>query len=144
MKFKLLRLLFRKDIDFFQMIRILLRKRKLEEMLSKDVFKNVDLYKVMNPALSKTELENMEADWLPTDDEILKYYKMYVKKFQLDRENKWSVEEPMLFEEWEKRAKATGGYRYMIGHTVDAFIGSPYTIYHRYRDYEKLVQDDNK
>ena len=134
------------------------RKRKLEK-IGLD-FSGIDMKQMMNPNLSDYELEKIESDGIPTDDEIGLYYLMYLKKFELDRnkDDGWSVEEPMSLERFEKQSKSLtetinedgetitivvpGGYRWMISKTVDAFIGfPPNCIYHRYVDYEKLVKE---
>ena len=112
------------------------RKRKLEK-LGMD-FSDVDMKQMMNPSLSNYELEKMESDDIPTDVEIELYFNMYLKKFYRDREDEWSVELPMSFEEFEKKAKTLtetiheegetitieipGGYRWMISKTVDALM----------------------
>lgn len=142
-------------MKIFKWIKIMWRKRKLEK-LGLD-FSGIDMQQMMNPCLSDYELEMVESDDIPTDDEIELYFNMYLKKFYLNRENQWSVELPMSFEEFEKHSKSLtetinedgeiiivipGGYRWMISQTVDAFIGFPPNgSYHRYVDYEKLVKD---
>lgn len=140
----------------FKWIKIMWRKHKLEK-LGLD-FSNVDMKQMMNPSLSDYELEKMESDDIPTNEEIELYFNMYLRKFYRDREDEWSVELPMSFEEFEKKAQTPteiiseegdtigimvrGGYKFMIPQTVDVFIGfPPYTIYHRYVDYEKLVKE---
>lgn len=143
-------------MKIFRWIKIMWRKRKLEK-LGLD-FSNIDMKQMMNPFLSDYELEKIESDDIPTDDEIGLYYLMYLKKFELDREDDWSVEEPMSSEKFEKQVKSLtetinengetitivipGGYRWMISKTVDAFIGFPPNCgYQRYVDYEKLVKE---
>ena len=143
-------------MKIFRWIKIMWRKRKLEN-LGLD-FSDIDMKQIMNPFLSDYELEKMESDEIPTDVEIELYFNMYLKKFYRDREDEWSVELPMSFEEFEKKAKTLtetiheegetitieipGGYRWMISKTVDAFIGFPPNCgYQRYVDYEKLVKE---
>ena len=137
-------------MKIFRWIKIMWRKRKLEK-LGLD-FSNIDMKQMMNTSLSDYELKKMESDDIPEDEEIELYFNMYLKKFYKDREDEWSVELPMSFEEFNKKAKTKteiiseeGGYKFMIPQTVDAFIGfPPYTTYHRYVDYEKLVKEDSK
>ena len=145
-------------MKLFKRIKIMWRKRKLEK-LGFD-FSNIDMKQIYNPCLSDYELKKMESDDIPTDDEIGLYYLMYLKKFELDRVDDWSVEEPISLEKFEKMSKTPtetiheegetitiqilGGYRWMITKTVDAIIGFPPDggIYHRYVDYEKLVKEN--
>ncbi len=144
-------------MKIFKWIKIMWRKRKLEKT-GLD-FSGIDMKQMMNPTLSIYELEKMESNEIPTDNEIELYYLMYLKKFELDRVDDWSVEEPMSFVDFEKHSKSLtetinekgetitivipGGYRWMISKTVDAFIGIPPNgIYHRYVDYESLVEED--
>ena len=124
-------------MKIFRWIKMMWRKRKLEK-LGLD-FSGIDMKQMMNPCLSDYELEKMESDDIPTDEEIELYFNMYLKKFYKDREDEWSVELPMSFEEFNKKAKTKteiiseegdtigimvrGGYKFMIPRTVDAFIG---------------------
>ena len=145
-------------MKLFKWIKIHWRKRKLEK-IGLD-FSNVDMKQMLNPFLSNYELEKMESDDIPNDEEIELYFKMYLKKFYLDRENEWSVEVPTSFEEFDERCKTPpttiinengetisfikpDGYRWMISKTVDAFIGfPPNMVYQRYTNYEKLVREE--
>ncbi len=93
----------------------------------------------------------IESGKMPTDEHIQLYYKMYMKKFELDREsnNDWDVSEPMNFEEFEKKAKScldtVGGYRFIIGQTMDMFIGGfDGGSMIRYRDYRKMVEKEDE
>lgn len=93
----------------------------------------------------------MKKNDLPDDESIAKYYKMYLKKFELDNTDVWNVEDPMTFEEFEMNAKRDIdeiGFRvrwqFMIAMTSDAFMytpGSGTSTMMRYRDYEELIKE---
>lgn len=115
---------------------------------------------MINPEPTDWETEKLnDMENLPTDEEILLYYKMYCKKFELDNQDTWTTLEPMPFEEWEKHAKSKtevhkfkdsdfgfwkgGGYQFIIPHTMDTMIGFPPNhSYHRYHDYKGMVEVD--
>lgn len=117
---------------------------------------------VTDPCLSRKELDLYADNPEPTEADILKYYKMYCKKWEIKCENEWTTREPMSFDEWEKNAKAEtkvsgnpktqkylfvmpGKYQFMIPQTCDVMIGFPPNhTYHRYTDYAKLVEEDDK
>ncbi len=113
-----------------------------------------------NPAVSNDELELLKSNECPTDEHILKYYKMYLAKDRLEKEDTWSTKQPISFDEWEKIAKRpteimdatddigfqiNGGYQYIIPMTCDSMIGMPPNqYYHRYYDYVDMAKVDNK
>ena len=96
---------------------------------------------------SREETELLQSGLMPTDEHILLYYKMYLKKFEKDQWSEWDTAEPMSFEEWEERAKmcldTVGGYRFIIGQTMDMFIGGMGgSSMLRHTDYRRLVEYD--
>lgn len=93
-------------MKILRLLKIMWRKRKLEKKLGKEFFKDVDMLQMASPCLSDDEMNKMNSDDIPTDEEIELYFNMYLKKFYLDRENEWSVETPMPFEEFETKCKA--------------------------------------
>lgn len=101
------------------------------------------------------ESKLMQENEIPDDESISKYYKMYCKKFELDNANKWNTAEPITFEWWEKCAKndfeeeQVGGvcWQFMIAMTSDMFSFDPNTgqaTMMRFRDYEKLIEEEDK
>lgn len=110
---------------------------------------------LFNPNLNIDEIKLLANDHTPTEEDIVLYYKMYIKKFDMMKEQEWTTQQPMSFKTWEDRAKTktkispmskdmafvvTGGYQYMIPMTCDTMIGiPPNQIYHRYHDYKNMV-----
>lgn len=97
----------------------------------------------------RKETELLQSGKMPTDEHIELYYKMYVKKFELDHEDEWSTQipEPMSFSEFEKRAKmcldTVGGYPFIIGSTMDMFMHGPDgNAMMRCRDYRGMIEND--
>lgn len=91
---------------------------------------------------SAEETEKMTSGEIPSDEDIDKYYRMYLKKFELDTEDEWTTAEPIPFEEFEKDAKKDDGWRFLIRMTSDAFSFDPSSgqaIMWRYRDYEEMI-----
>jgi hypothetical protein len=97
------------------------------------------------------ETNLLQSNEIPTDEHILLYYKMYLKKWELDHKELTLPDsvKPMQFDEWEKIAKTMdeyGGYNFIISNTMDVFIsmngrcGSMM----RCNDYRKMVDDDEK
>lgn len=102
----------------------------------------------------------LQSKDIPTDEHILLYYKMYCKKFEIKYQDTWITDnvQPMIFEEWEKRAKEktemtevksgigivkTGGYQFMIPMTCDLMVGMPPNqVYLRNYDYRKMVEEE--
>lgn len=111
--------------------------------------------KLFNPFLNIEEIELLTNDRTPTEEDIVLYYKMYIKKFEMMKEQEWTTQQPMSFKTWEDRAKTktkvtqmgkdmafvmTGGYQYMIPMTCDTMIGlPPNQIYQRHNDYKSMV-----
>ena len=93
---------------------------------------------------SADETKKLRSGEIPPDTEILMYYKMHLKKLEIEARNTWSAEEPISFEEWEKNAKTEDGWRYIIGMTSDAFVGIPVTEFQRFHDYRAMVKEDEK
>lgn len=119
--------------------------------------------KIYEPNLNVWEIEKLgEPNAIPTDEEILQYYKMYCKKWELDNADEWTTLKPMEFDEFEKKCKSpttvikpkedvgfafmvAGGYQYMIGKTCDAFVGfPPNQVMMRYRDYASMVEKEDE
>ena len=96
------------------------------------------------------ETELMNSGKVPTDEDIQLYYKMYLKKKEMDAMQQWTTEEPMPFEEWEKKAKDVndsdfnyGGYKFMVRATCDYFMGGfGGSSSGRIHDYKKMVLAD--
>jgi hypothetical protein len=97
----------------------------------------------------------MNSKEIPSDKDIDKYYRMYLKKFELDNDEIWTTNDPMSFEQFYKEAKSeskqeglllsgyeTSGWKFLISMTSDAFSFDPKTgqsTMWRYRDYESMV-----
>lgn len=100
---------------------------------------------------SLEETERLRSDEIPSDEDILLYYKMYCKKFELDTRDTWTTLKPMTFDEWNKKVKDTDDryivnkWQFMISRTSDAMVGfPPNCTFHRYRDYKAMVEaEDN-
>lgn len=116
---------------------------------------------IRDPHLIKKEIDLMNSIEIPNDEDILKYYKMYCKKFEMDNRDVWTTLQPMSFDDWEKKAKTptailgkeddkfrimvSGGYLFLISRTCDTMVGiPPNQYYHRYYDYEKMIEEDDK
>lgn len=117
---------------------------------------------IRDPNLSQMELELMNSNEIPTEEDIWKYYQMYCKKFEMDNKDTWTTLQPKPFEKFEKFAKTptkriepegssdrfgfmvAGGYLFMIASTCDAMVGMPPNqVYMRYNDYASMVEMDN-
>jgi len=138
------------------------RQRQRQRIkLLKDMGFDVVKTPIRDPHLSKKEIDLMNSIEIPTDEDILKYYKMYCKKFEMDNRDTWTTLQPMSFDDWEKKAKEptsikgkdgdtirlmiAGGYLFIISRTCDTMIGMPPNqYYHRYYDYEKMIEEDDK
>lgn len=119
-----------------------------------------DVSNALKESIEKTAKENalLKSGKLPTDEEIEKYYKMYLKKVELnDIWNTYTVS----YEDFEKRAKnsniiintleldngeklefgKSGGFSYLFEMTSDAFINGKCV---RFRDYEGMIKEDEK
>lgn len=132
----------------------LLFKKRLRKRLA--LFGD-NFYSIKEPNLTAWENEKLnDYEAIPSEAEILKYYKMYCKKWELDNADVWTTHQPMEFEDFEKNCKTptqihkpngnfgfmvSGGYMYMISKTCDAFVGfPPNQVLMRYRDYERLIE----
>jgi hypothetical protein len=110
--------------------------------------------------LTQEELNLINSDKEPSEEDIWKYYQMYCKKFEMDNKDVWTTLHPKPFEQWEKYAKTptkriepkgegfgffvAGGYFFMIASTCDAMVGiPPNQVYMRFNDYAKMVEVDN-
>lgn len=123
-------------------------KDAIDEKHRESAEKMMDHFKI---ALENSidETKKLRSNEIPTDEDILLYYKMYCKKFECDSRDTWTTLKPMSFDEWEEKVKDengfTHGWRYMIGKTSDAFVGfSNNMMYQRYRDYKKMVEMDDE
>jgi len=98
---------------------------------------------------SLEETERLRSNEIPSDEDILLYYKMYCKKFELDTRDTWTTLKPMTLDEWESTVKDVDGlvfgWRFMISRTSDVMVGfPPNCTFHRYRDYKAMVEaEDN-
>jgi hypothetical protein len=93
----------------------------------------------------------LKSDEIPDDESISKYYKMYLKKFELDNEDNWTTINPISFEIWEEAAKKQKdpeslfprvGWSFMISMTSDCFMFDPesgHSTMIRYRNYESMI-----
>lgn len=102
------------------------------------------------------ESKLLKSKETPTAEHILKYYKMYLAKDALEKQDMWTTKEPMSFEKWEATAKTptktvmisndmgfqtSGGYQFLISMTCDAMVGfPPNQQYLRYNDYAAMVE----
>lgn len=101
------------------------------------------LNKVMGKLKEKQEEDELVAsDKTPTDEHINLYYKMYMKKWELDHVDEWETDlvQPMTFEKFEGEAKKKK-YYFLVASTSDMFIGMP-PVMVRYRNYKKMVEKD--
>lgn len=140
--------LFSAFLFYFLVIRPYLLRRKADEFhdLAQKLF--ADMEKTIN------ENKLLKSDAVPSEEDVIKYYKMYVKKFELDTKNPdhWSAEDdvPLTLDEWKaalkKHIESGGrGYAYLIANTSDLMIGfPPNCIYQRMIDYEELVLQEEK
>lgn len=81
----------------------------------------------MSPDLKKFEVGKKEP---PTDEDIEKYYKRYVAKFEADAAYEWDTEEMMTLEEYFVKAKdkdsPSKGWYFLFSSTSHCMIGSPF------------------
>ena len=128
-------------MDIFRTLKLLLKKRKTKRL-------GLDFKQTVIQIMSMYETKKIKSNDIPTDKEIDLYYKMYLMKFKLDRENIWHVEKPMEFKKFNRLSKTipegfTGGYKFMILETIDLFVGfPPNAICIRCINYEKLVKEN--
>jgi len=137
-------------ISLFLFYKIVLEpERKRERLLNDPLTKDL-----LEKSLQESIL--LKSKEMPTDEHIMKYYKMYCKKWEIDNRDQWTTKEPLSYAIWEKKAKTPtkitkirgnfslyefGGYQYIISMTCDAMVGfPPNQIYHRYRDYEDMIK----
>ena len=109
--------------------------------------------KIWKKSLEKSFEETllMKKNDVPDDESIAKYYKMYLKKFELDNADVWNAAEPMSWVQWEREAKGDPEsnqffnvrWKFLIAMTSDAFIYSPgagASTMMRYRNYEDMIK----
>lgn len=116
--------------------------------------KNIEEYsKALSKSIAKSveETKLLRENEIPDDESISKYYKMYLKKFELDHVDQWTTVDPISFEVWEEGAKADKPeghilprvrWEFMIAMTSDAFMFDPSTgtsSMMRYHDYEEMI-----
>jgi len=99
----------------------------------------------MKKSLMKSAEETvlMRSGKTPTNEDIDKYYKMYLIKFQEDNKDQWNTAEPMPFEKFKAEAK---DWRYLISMTSDVFSFDPVTgqsTMMRIRNYEDMIDEDD-
>lgn len=102
---------------------------------------------------SAEETDLMRSGKTPTNEDIDKYYKMYLIKFEEDNKDRWNTEEPMPFDHWEKCARddfdfdfGKVGWKFMISMTSDMFSFDPYTgqsTMYRFRDYDEMLEQND-
>lgn len=105
--------------------------------------KHAFLNKVKGKLKEKQEEDELVAsDKTPTSEHINLYYKMYMKKWELDHVDEWETDlvQPMTFEKFEGEAKKKK-YYFLVASTSDMFIGMP-PVMVRYRNYKKMVEKD--
>ena len=103
--------------------------------------------KAIDESVKETKLMNSKD--IPTDEDIELYYKMYLKKKEIEARSQWTTKEPMSFEHWKNRATNVnntsdmqyGGYLFMIRYTSDIFMGGTCS---RIFDYKSMVLADEK
>ena len=91
---------------------------------------------------SAEETKLMQSEEIPTNEDIDKYYRMYLVKFEEDNKDQWNTAEPIPFEKFKERAK---DYRYLISMTSDIFSFDPVTGHstmYRFRDYDEMIEED--
>ena len=110
-----------------------------------------DLMDAFGEALNESidETRKLRSDETPSDADILLYYKMFCKKWEMDNRDTWTTLEPMSFDVWERYVKegngSSKGWQYMIAKTSDAFMsGADGHSFMRYNDYKKMVQNDDQ
>lgn len=98
-------------------------------------------------SLKDTNKENklMKSGAVPTEADIELYYKMYLKKWELNHDDSyiWDTATPMKYEEFKKRAMEEK-YNFLVSMTCDMFIGGfnqPQSMI-RYRDYKQIVLEE--
>jgi len=121
--------------------------RKLSEEKIKKT-KELGKELMLNSALKeyKEEMDLINSNKMPTDEDIKLYYKMYLKKCELDHKDEWITYniQPYTFEEWKKMAR-TQRYYFLIAETCDMFIGMyPNVQMIRNIDYRKIVENEKK
>ena len=131
-------------ISIFLFYRIVILKTSKEQKRKKMMN---DFQKYIKEAATETALINSSEE--PTDSDIELYYKMYLKKWELDHANEWTTDnlQPINFETWKQKAKDinSGGYRFIISKTMDYFIGFPPNMnMGRYRDYKTMVENETE
>lgn len=124
------------------------RIQKLSDQLIEEYKKGLEKYSEIN--------EKIKKGVIPTDEEIDLHYKMYLKKFEMDKdENQWDVTEPMDFVSFEEEAKRPtekvdidaekglyfnkfGGWEFLIQMTSDMCVDGNQFV--RFHDYEGMVR----
>lgn len=106
--------------------------------------------KSLEDSVKQTRLMNSKE--IPSDEDIDKYFKMYLVKFDMDNDDIWTTSNPMSLEQFYKEAKSLpkeegllphyGGWKFLISMTSDAFSFDPKTgqsTMWQYRDYESMI-----
>jgi hypothetical protein len=98
--------------------------------------------------MSLDDIELVDCNAIPTEGEILKYYKMYLRKQYLDNDS-WNVRKPMEYGDFKDQALDTSGifissgFRFLNSMSTDMFVNGPgtpgYTI--RTGNYSSTVYD---
>lgn len=93
----------------------------------------------------RKENQLMLSGAIPTNEDIALYYKMYLKKWELDHVDTWDVTDPMTFENFKKQAMELK-YKFLVGMTSDMFIGSPFGNMEmiKIRNYRALIKTDEE
>lgn len=143
---------------YFMVIRPLLKEKTRKNMEKFNALKSIIEKAVFNDIEMNKKID---SDEIPSDEDILLYYKMYLKKFELDRKNEWNVESPLSFEKFQEQAKKERktiidgelffienvGWSYIISKSCDSFIYDTLTgkrMMWQYRDYKKLVLEEEE
>ena len=117
---------------------------------SRKEWKKINAYlESVKKGLLKSVEENklMAENEIPDAESISKYYKMYLKKYELDHADQFTTIEPMSFEKWEEQAIDDPGewkqvrWKFMVAMTSDMFMFDPNgkSTMMRFRDYEALI-----
>lgn len=98
---------------FGYLLKIVEPKKKVKQSISK-----AEKYNII-----KCHIPGVTPD--PTDEEIEKYYKMYVVRFEEDAEHEWDTEEVITLEEYSEKAKDKdyGGWRFLFSSVSHCMIG---------------------
>ena len=87
---------------FYRLIIYPYLKQKIEDAEKAKAITMKEFEKSLKRGIERTIKENnlLKSKNIPTDEDIEKYYKMYLKKLELD--DQWTTDPPMPFEEFEK------------------------------------------